>query len=380
MQDKDKIFLEELLSAVEYVRKEHPRGKTTNWKKVKEHLQSKRSIESLRNHYRRLTDYKVTQLVKRKDDFRMGRTTIEQRVLNEIKKKRPLVWLMKRLDITEEETLSAVARLQISGYRGVTVFKEDDVVFVQNIVPAKGSTTFTTTDLTDVTEGDTITFAVLGDVHMGSKFSDTEVLNKAYDDIASRGITTVLNTGDISEGHYTNRPTSINDLTHIGFQEQLRHIVQDYPQREDVMTYFITGNHDYTHMRNGLANIGETIGGIREDMMYLGHNFARVYLHPAFSVSIIHPSDSSTKALSQRLQNIINNSNTRKSDMMFVGHYHKTLYMHYKGVHGYLVPSMQRETTFMQDYNMTSDVGYIIVTVKVANDEIIKVDNEFIRL
>jgi DNA polymerase II small subunit/DNA polymerase delta subunit B len=53
---------------------------------------------------------------------------------------------------------------------------------------------------------------------------------------------------------------------------------------------------------------------------------------------------------------------------MLVGHYHKQLKMKYKGVHGYLVPSFQHQTGFMEDNNLTSEVGGLILTIKFDKD------------
>jgi len=44
------------------------------------------------------------------------------------------------------------------------------------------------------------------------------------------------------------------------------------------------------------------------------------------------------------------------------------LYMKYKGVHGFLVPSFQHQTSFMEDNNLTSEVGGLILTLTFNDD------------
>jgi hypothetical protein len=131
-------------------------------------------------------------------------------------------------------------------------------------------------------------------------------------------------------------------------------------------------------MRNGFANIGEAISNRRDDMIYLGHNFAQIDIHPDVTLGLIHPTDGSTNTMSLKLQQIISKNQKRRSDIMLVGHYHKSVAIKYMGVYGYMVPSFQHQTPFMEDNNLTSDVGAMIFTVKVINGEIRTITTEYI--
>jgi len=125
---KDKLFLDTLISTVEEIRGAVPKGKKrTNWIAVLDIMSSKfpsrrMTKESLRNSYRRITNTnKVNQITKKRDDKRMGRVKLEQRLLAEIKTKRPIDYLCERLDVPESKIYEAVAKLQMQGYRAVKI-------------------------------------------------------------------------------------------------------------------------------------------------------------------------------------------------------------------------------------------------------------------
>ena len=364
---RDSLFLETLLTAVAHVREASPDGNTVSWKDVLAIMQDNfpsraMSKESLRNRYRRLTDFKVHQITQRKDDFVAGRLSLKEKVLAQIKRKRPIEYLCELFSVDRDKMLSTLAELQIAGYRGVAIWEENGHIFVQNRVnrfsdPGE-------LDLSDMFGGETVRFAVVSDTHIGSKKFDKKSLDKFYDYVADSGINVVLHAGDLVDGYYTNRPTSILEQDAIGFQEQLRTFVRNYPQREGITTYCITGNHDYTHMRNGMANIGEVIADMRDDIVYMGHNFASIPMAPHFDVALIHPTDGSSANYLDKLKTIIERNPERRRPLMFIGHYHKFAQMKYMGAYGVLMPSFQKKTQFMDDNNLTSEVGGLIVEVK----------------
>jgi hypothetical protein len=83
---------------------------------------------------------------------------------------------------------------------------------------------------------------------------------------------------------------------------------------------------------------------------------------------LIHPVDGSSQALSYKIQQVIDRNPQKKAEIMLIGHYHKTASVFYKGSWGYLVPSFQHKSSFMNDNNLVSDVGGMILTIKLNKD------------
>ena len=301
--------------------------------------------------------------IKKRDDARVGSVSLGERLIRELKGKRELSFLAKLLDYSENDILAEATKLRLNGYPGVSIWNEEGKTFLQNITKQVSSPTAVKADF----KGDTVKLAIVSDTHLGSKDEAIEELKDFYAYAAKQGVSAFLHVGDISDGYYTNRPTSIFEQHAVGFQNQLDYITDVYPVIDGLSTYFITGNHDWTHTRNGAANIGEVLAKYRDDLIYLGHNFGQFQINDTV-ISLIHPTDGSSRMWSHKLQDIIDRNEARKGQIMLVGHYHKQLKMKYKGVHGYLVPSFQHQTGFMQDNNLTSAVGGLILTLKFDKD------------
>lgn len=385
---RDTEFLETLMNVIADVSSANPNRKRHDWKTVLEEMKVRfpnreLTVESIRNRYRRLTDLKVNQITKRKDDFVAGRMSLEQKVLAEIKQKRPIAYLVERLGVSDSKIYEAIAKLQMKGYRGVAIYDEDGVKFAHNrvrfykTIPGLAGDS-EGLDLAAIYGGDVFTFAVVSDTHYGNLCSAKRELNKFYDLVAERGISTVLHVGDLTDGYYSQRPTSVLEQDAVGFSNQLKMFVKEYPRRPGVTTYAISGNHDFTHMRNGFANIGETIGDMRDDIVYLGHNFGRLHLSKHVDVSLIHPTDGASAALSSKLRDLVDRNANRRSSIMLVGHYHKTAHEKYQGVYAYMVPGFEKKTPFMDDNNLTSDVGAMIFHVMTDNKgKVIGINTEY---
>jgi len=296
-----------------------------------------------------------------------------------VRRPRTVAALAEEFRISEADVYRRIVALQSAGYRGLVVWDENGTTYVRNITKARsGDAAY---HMAEVTRGRDITFGVVSDTHMGSKYEALDELERFYDILAERGVTTVYHVGDISEGYYSNRPASIFDTHAVGFSEQVRHIVANYPELSGGTTYFITGNHDATHFRNGFADIGETISASRPDLVYLGHNFARIHLTEALTMSLVHPTDGAANTLSLKLQHLIDRNAGRRSDIMLVGHYHKSCGLKYRDVYGYLVPSFQHVTPFMSDNNLYSDVAGMIFTVRVDdNGKLLSIVTEYVDM
>ena len=128
-----------------------------------------------------------------------------------------------------------------------------------------------------------------------------------------------------------------------------------------------------THAFNGGADIGYEIGGRenrpRQDLIYEGHNFAKIWLTPELDMNLVHPTDGGAWAVTHKIQKIIDSAQgVRKSQILLVGHYHKMAWLEWKGTQGIVMPSFQNQTTFMRDNNLASYVGGIILTIKLDNN------------
>lgn len=336
------------------------------------------SIEGLRSHYRRLYDVRMHQICKRKDDKRVGKK-YNKSLVDSVKTKKTVAYLAERYGKTEDEILSDIARLQINGYTNLKVWKDGDNIFVHN--RGKQVVENNYFDLKERFKGaKEITFAVIGDTHMGSEFCDEDALHHFYDMCAERGISTVFHAGDLTEGFNPRRVHTFLKNRAIGFDAQREYTISNYPLREGITTYVISGNHDNWYQEHGMANIVKAITDVRSDMVYLGDDFARINITKKVTLALVHPNDGSSADIFSKLQNHIERTaNDRLATINVLGHYHKVGWIKHRGVYGLYPASFQKESNFMKMNNLRSYVGGYFLTLTVdRSGELIGLHTEFV--
>lgn len=379
-------MIETLLQAVENARKErkHSGVEYIDWQEVCEVMGTSfpseyNSKERWRSAYRRATSEtwraQHDRVNQRTTFKRQGATTIQSQLSTYFKNRRSLEDTTEMFGLTEDEVFSEVTRMRLLGY-DVHIWLESGTTFLQIFKKIKENTK----SFSRLYDGEEFKIAILSDTHMGHLKHDNEALHAFYKYAHAQGITDFYHAGDIVDGYYKNRDSSIYEQYAVGFDRQLDDVVQNYPHIPGVTTYFITGNHDVTHVRNGGANIGRAIASERDDLIYLGHNFAKVWLTEEVDLNLIHPGDGSAYSVSLRAQKIIDAaSGKRRSKIMAIGHYHKMDWIYWDGVHAFTMPSFIHQTEFMETKNLKSYVGAYILTIKVDNDgELISITPEYV--
>ena len=214
-----------------------------------------------------------------------------------------------------------------------------------------------------------IRIGVVSDTHLGSKHAQLTFLEELYDRYAELGITDVYHCGDITDGMYPNRNDQIYELHAHGADAQVDYVVNNYPKRDGITTHFITGNHDFTFVRNTGYNIGPAIDMRRDDMEYLGMFNAKVWLTPKCDLELNHPLDGSAYALSYSIQKTIDAlSGGEKPKILCNGHHHKYLTMFYRNIHAIEVPSVQAQTPYMKGKRLAAHVGGLVLDIYVDEE------------
>lgn len=228
-----------------------------------------------------------------------------------------------------------------------------------------------------------IRFGAIADTHLCNKWSQITFLHQLYDTYKAEEITTVYHGGDLADGWYKDRPGHIFELVPgcVGLDEQADYITKIYPNRQGVVTKFITGNHDHTHIKNGGGDIGRRIAAERKDLIYLGQNNARIELTPNCIMELNHPGDGSSYALSYALQKLIDSlTGGQKPNVLFNAHHHKAFYMpKYRNIHAFEMGTTEDQTPFMKSKRISADVGGWIVEIHVDDEgTITRCKGEFI--
>jgi len=257
------------------------------------------------------------------------------------------------------EVLGGIEELRLRGYDIVQVRMGDTVAYTTNKHPIQEFNEFQHNH----EPNKRFKIGIVSDTHICSKFWQKTHLMTAYLNMQKQGVKDVYHAGDISDGFYKDR---MFESYAYGADDQADEIVDTYPNINGMTTYFILGNHDATHIRNGGANIGKSIERRRKDLRYLGQDYAKIWLTDKVDMDVIHPGDGSAYALSYSLQKRINNmSGGKKPRILITGHYHKYFTMFYRNIWAISVPSFQAQSNWMRGKAIESDMGYIILDIEI---------------
>lgn len=319
--------------------------------------------EKLRSIYRKHTDANFVKSKKisavKSKERKSGKITLREQIVKRIKNKCAIEYLFDTISHPDDDILAELSRMELDGYV-IDKWNESGKGFVQ----INKNKFVTIAKEVNLEVDKNISIAVVGDTHIGHVQSRTNELQAFIKYAYDKGVRDVIHTGDWVEGHYMSiRPTSIRELVAIGFDEQLELANKVTPRLEGLKYYAISGNHDASFDRNAFANPVKTLAKMRDDIVFLGHNFGRLKINDNFDIAIVHPND---KGIGQNYglkihQYIDKAKDDKQANIVLMGHYHKHSHVRYKGVDGFVTPSFVGQSNFMKDRNLASVVGGMIL-------------------
>jgi predicted phosphodiesterase len=316
------------------------------------------------------------------DEDKQTTNLLEHVILSNIEQASSIIDLANRIDRSPETVKKTLDALKAKGYNIVIKDGENKVELDKCPRPFKKVNI-------ECFYGGNVKIGVLGDTQLGSNFERLDVLNALYDLYEKEGITKVFHAGDLIDGEkiYTGHEYEVHT---VGADKQAQHVVDCYPKKKDITTYFISGNHDLTYYKKMGYDIGRGfITQARSDMIYLGPEEADFALYagdvekrkkPAI-FRMFHPGGTgSAYALSYRAQKIIESySGGEKPSILAIGHLHKASYFFVRNVHTVQVGCCQDQTRFMRNRAIQAHIGGFIIEFNLdEKGTITRFKNEFI--
>lgn len=218
-------------------------------------------------------------------------------------------------------------------------------------------------------KGEKISFGVISDTHIGSKYDNMKKINLAYKIFKSNNIKEVYHSGDLTDGEKMYRGQEYELRLH-GAKEQTDEVIKRYPKFKGVKTKYVLGNHDLSYYKRAGVDIGEMISNKRKDMIYLGQEDATVKIGDKYKLEmrLMHPGKGSSYAISYQPQKIVENiSGGTKPHILLIGHFHKAEYIpNLRNVQTIQAGTLQSQTPFMARNFLSAATGFWIVDT-VAN-------------
>lgn len=233
----------------------------------------------------------------------------------------------------------------------------------------------------DTKTGEWVTIGAMTDTHIGSKSCMETAIKDAIDEI-NETCDIFCHSGDVSEG-MSHRPGHIYELTDLGFDAQKQKCI-DIFSKVKKPAYIIDGNHDRWYIKSNGAlivkDICDAINGANgnTNFNFLGHDVGEFKLN-GVRVMLWHGEDSSSYALSYRIQKIIESfSGGTKPQILFAGHVHKAGYFFIRNIHAFSAGCMEVQTPWMRGKRIEAHTGWWKIRLLINKNSIVRCAQEFI--
>ena len=243
---------------------------------------------------------------------------------------------------------------------------------------ANGKTATTERGKADLSfTGEELCFGVMGDTHIGSKYTDERFIKAALDEFSARGCSFFVHTGDVTEG-MSGRDGHCYELTHIGYKAQKEAAIAAFsPWKKP--SYFIAGNHDSWFMKKADmgADIVEDICKEIPGSVYLGINEGDIFVNGC-NIRLWHGEDTGSYATSYRLQKLVESfSGGTKPGCLLAGHTHKEGYFFERNIHTLSTGAIQSQSAWMRYKRLAAHTGFHIVKMMIRDGQVVWFEPRF---
>jgi hypothetical protein len=232
-------------------------------------------------------------------------------------------------------------------------------------------------------DGEWVECGIISDVHKGSLYHQSGLLELAYDTFEKEEIQDVYVAGDLLAGGKMYRGQEFELWAH-GVDAQVDLACNSWPEKKGITTHFITGNHDLSFHKNVGVDVGNLIPQYRSDFNYLGREEADIHFDTPTGkarMRLVHPSKGTAYALSYQPQKYIEAlEGGKKPHVICMGHYHKAEKMpNYRNIYLIQTGCIEAQTPFMRRNNLAAHCGFWIIRFLINEDQMVsRFKSEFV--
>ena len=226
--------------------------------------------------------------------------------------------------------------------------------------------------------GEHVCFVNISDMHAGSIYfheKHWDALVKVVNELKPEFIAC---DGDITNGL---KHALADELTHGTFDTQAEY-AEEQMARIKCPWFFVSGNHDRWPLREVGADICKAIDkGLKArgiESHYLGHDEGDVSLRGMATLRLWHGEDSSSYAISYRIQKITESfTGGEKPNILTLGHTHKSMYMQDRHVHCVSSGAMCTQSRWMRSKRLANHSGFWIIDAWVNKSGVCRFRSEW---
>ena len=205
----------------------------------------------------------------------------------------------------------------------------------------------------------------VSDTHLCAKSQQLTHLNSFYDLCVDMEIPYIFNSGDVGNGEEVYPGQIYENFVH-GFSEQRHYIIDNYPKRQGITTYMISGNHDLKIKSKAGADVIPDVCEARDDLVYCGAYAGQVEVDKV-RIRMQHGRGSASYAASYKLQKYLEQlSSEDKCHIYELGHYHRFLSLpKYRNIFAIMPGGFQGQTEFLTALGIRAEIGGVIIIATV---------------
>jgi predicted phosphodiesterase len=225
-------------------------------------------------------------------------------------------------------------------------------------------------------DGEVLTIGLMTDTHIGSKYTDENLLHKALDTFDAEEVDFICHCGDVFEG-MSNRAGHVYECTHLGYDAQLERGIELFEQWDTTPIYMIDGNHDRWFIKNSGAKIVKCLAAELDNIEFLGHDKGDININNV-TIRLWHGEDAGSYAVSYRLQKLIEAiTGGNKPNVLFAGHTHKSTYLYERHTHMVSAGAIQSQSSWMESKRMASHTGFWVVKMAINDSGVAWFESRF---
>ena len=282
----------------------------------------------------------------------------KQKVLDYLKKETSINSIAQNLNTSTYEISGIIKELKDEGYNILYAVKNGEEIAIN-----LGNESLRKKSFIEIPVEGEFKFLALSDTRIGSFYQQMTILNEIYLNAYKEGALFALHLGDITEGVHSNNYLKDTIFAHDA-NSQKEYVVENYPFIEDFKTFFITGEHDETHMKAENANIGKLISNERKDLIYLGQRRAIIKAGKT-NILMRHPKGKVAYTMSYKSRRHINAMRSEdKVNIVLNGHWCYMDEYVLRKINQFSIPSVVANTPEMEFLDTPNTIGAYIITVK----------------
>lgn len=223
-----------------------------------------------------------------------------------------------------------------------------------------------------------IVFGVASDLHFGSKACQITALNEFCKICQDNDVKYIFSPGDLLAGHNV-YPGQLFDIYAHGAAEQEESLLANLP--EGFQWIVIGGNHDYSFIKSSGHNPLSVIQNYRDDIKYVGFDWARIPILKNVDLMMWHPSGGTPYSISYRLQKGVEqiafnelrdicDKDDKQHTLRFIlaGHLHIQLQAMFGPIFGIQSGTFEGTTNYLKRKGLFPSIGGWIIKACLGQD------------